>query len=431
MKKFRKWICVLLSALMVLGLASCSGGGTSEAAPPEGAASGAASGEATTGGPSINVILPGNIEGQLIKDSIPDFESETGITVNVTEVPVDTLNTKITVELESGGSTADVVAYPYEWIPKFADSLLALDGYISEEDKNDIAQYAWDSASYNGSILGQMYVVTGMIMFYRSDLLEDAGLEVPTTWDEYVSVSQALTTDDMYGTVVTAKLAEEPVGMYLNYLYQNGGDILDEEGNVILNNEAGVEAMQFMVDLVYEYQVAPEAASTFTTTESLNLFTEEQVALCPNWSYVWSVSQADDSPIKDKVGMALLPENKEAGISLGGWVMSAVGASQNPDAAYQFIQFMNDTERQVRMAVEGGNTPTRTSALEAAEVKEIPLFDVMSEALATSVPRSKYPKYDEISNEIAIALSGSLAQTGEPQELLDTAAANIEAILAS
>ena len=276
-----------------------------------------------------------------------------------------------------------------------------------------------------------MYTVTGMIMFYRSDLLSEAGINPPTNWAEYLDAAQKLTTNDVYGTIVTAKLAEEPVGMFLNYLYQNGGDIIDESGNVTLNNDAGVEALQFMVDLVHKYKVAPEAAPSYTTVDTTNLFNEGKIALAPNWSYMCSVTQADDSPMKGKVGMALLPENKKPGISLGGWALAINGSSKNADAAYKFIRFLTDTERQKIMATQLGNTPSRKSALESPEVQAIPLFAVMSKALETSVPRSKYPHFDQISNEIAIALSGAVAQTGTVKDLLDTAAANIKNILSN
>ena len=427
MRKFTNMI--LLAAMLLATLAGC----VPSVAAPTAAPQTEVASTANSGNPSeqttLNVILPANVEGQLLKTFIPDFESKYGIKVVVTDVPVDTLDTKITVELESGTGTTDVFGFPYEWIPKFSANLLPIDSYVSDQDKNDIDKYAFDSASYNGKLMGLMYTVTGMIMFYRTDLLAQAGLQPPTTWDEYLADAQKLTANDVYGTIVTAKLAEEPVGMFLNYLYQNGGDIIDDNGKVIINNEAGVEALQFMVDLVHKYKVAPEAAPSYTTVETTNLFKEGKIALAPNWSYMWSASQADDSPVKGKVGMALLPGNKKQGISLGGWTLSINAKTKNADAAYKFINFLTDTEHQKIMAVQLGNTPSRKSALESAEVKAIPLFDVMAGALETSVPRSKYPHFDQISNEISIALSGAVAQTGTAKDLLDTAAANIEKII--
>lgn len=381
---------------------------------------------------TINVLLGANPETEIIKQNIPDFEKETGIKVKLNEVPVDTLNTKLSVEVNGGSNSTDVAGFQYEWIPKFSKDLLPINKYLTEEDKKDIIPSAIDAATYEGNQYGLLYVTTAMILYYRTDLLDAKGIKVPKTWDEYIAAAKELTSTDpeIWGTMVTAKATEEPVGMYLNYLYQNGGDIIDANNNVTINSPEAVEAMQFMVDQVNNYKVAPPGANNYWTVDTTNLFKEGKLAMAPNWSYMYSVVNADDSKVKGKVGMALLPSKKKDAVSLGGWVLTVFKNSTHPDEAYKFIHFMTDKERQKIMALKCGNTPSRNSAISDPEVAGIPLFPIMFEALKTAVPRSKYPNFDQISNQLSIALSGSVSKSMESKKALDDAAEAIKSAVA-
>jgi ABC-type glycerol-3-phosphate transport system substrate-binding protein len=377
---------------------------------------------------TLNVLLSSNPDTNVLKEGIPDFEKETGIKINLTEVPQDQLNTKLSVEMGGKGSSFDVSGFQYELIPGFADNLLPIESYISEEDKKDILPAALDAAKYKDHIYGHLYVTTGMILFYREDLFKEKNLQVPKTWDEYLQTAKALTSKspETWGTIVTAKPVGEPVGMYLNYLYQNGGDIIDSSGNVTINDPKAVAALQFMVDQVQKEKVAPPGAVNYWTQDTANLFKEGKLAMAPNWSYMYGVANADDSKVKGKVGIALLPAKEKNAITLGGWTLSALKSTKHPAEAYKFIQFMTDSKRQKTMALKGGNTPSRNSTINDPEVSKIPLYSVMFEALKTSVSRTKYTDYAQIENALGIAISASVSGTESPKDALDTAAKKIQ-----
>ena len=75
-------------------------------------------------------------------------------------------------------------------------------------------------------------------LFYRKDLFEAAGIAAPpTTWEELEAAAQALTTEGQYGYII---FAPEAAYYWYPYLWQNGGELLSEDGTTILfNSDAG------------------------------------------------------------------------------------------------------------------------------------------------------------------------------------------------
>jgi ABC-type glycerol-3-phosphate transport system substrate-binding protein len=141
---------------------------------------------------------------------------------------------------------------------------------------------------------------------------------------------------------------------------------------------------------------------------------------------MYGASTATDSKIKNDVGMAPLPCDQTCAISLGGWTLSAFKATKQPDNAWKFIQFMTDKQRQVKMAVEGGNTPTRVSAEQDPQVSGIPLYPIMFDALKTAVSRSKYKNYPAIQSALSTAISAAVSGSQSASSALQQAAAQIK-----
>jgi ABC-type glycerol-3-phosphate transport system substrate-binding protein len=310
----------------------------------------------------ISVLLPsGRPETEFIKSQVDEFQKETGVQARVVEVGSEEENTRLITELQAKGSSFDVVGMPYEWIPQLADNLIPIEDKLSADDKKDILKAAMDAATVNKHVYGILYTITCPILFYRTDLLDAKNVKPPTNWQEYIEAAQKLTTPDVWGTAVVAQNSDEPVVTFLGYLYQAGGDIVDSTGKVILNDKNGVAALQFLVDLVNKYKVAPPGAANYNTVDITNLFTEGKLAMAPNWTYMYAAGQGANSKVKDKFAMTVLPGDVKKAAPLGGWVLSGIKYSKSPDAAYQFIHFMTDSRRQKEHALKFGNMPSRYS----------------------------------------------------------------------
>ena len=380
----------------------------------------------------VTVLMPGGRpETDFVKSQIADFKKETGIDAKVSELGTEDENTRLATEFKAGASSFDVVGMPYEWVPQFYPNLVAIDDKFTADDKSDILKSAMDAASMNGHVYGILYTITCNIFFYRTDLLAAANLQVPTTWDEYVAAAQKLTTKDVWGAPVVAQNSDEPVVTFLGYLYQAGGDVLDKDGKVIINQKPGVEALTFLVDLVQKYKVAPPGAANMNTVDVTNLFKEGKMAMAPNWTYMYAIADAKDSKVAGKFAMTTVPGKVNKAVPIGGWILSISKFSKDPDAAYKFIHFMTDTARQKVAAIQFGNTPFRYSTSKDPEVSKLPYVPPMIKALETAVPRMKNPAWAKIATIIGAELSAAVSGSVTPQAAMDDAAAKIAEALKS
>jgi multiple sugar transport system substrate-binding protein len=375
----------------------------------------------------ISVLLPsGRPETEFIKSQVDEFQKETSIQAQVVEVGSEEENTRLITELQAKGGSFDVVGMPYEWIPQLANDLISVEQRLSDEDKKDILKAAMDAATVNNHVYGILYTITCPILFYRTDLFDAKGIKAPTNWQEYIDAARKLTTPEIWGTAVVAQNSDEPVVTFLGYLYQAGGDIVDGAGKVVINDKDAVTALQLLVDLVNKYKVAPPGAANYNTVDITNLFKEGKLAMAPNWTYMYAVAQGEDSKVKGKFDMTVLPGDVKKAAPLGGWVLAGIKYSKNPDAAYQFIHFMTDSQRQKIHALKFGNMPSRYSTGEDPEVSKLGFVAVMLQALDTAVPRIKSPAWPKMQTILGAAISSAVAGSVTSQQALDDAAAKIQ-----
>jgi trehalose/maltose transport system substrate-binding protein len=131
-----------------------------------------------------------------------------------------------------------------------------------------------------------------------------------------------------------------------------------------------------------------------------------KAAFMRNWPYAWSLGQAADSPIKDKIGVAALPAGTGPGAkkaaTLGGWQLAVNKYSKNVDAAASLALFMTSAEVQKKRAVGGSYNPTIPALYKDADVAKanpfmVELLDVFTNAAARPATATGL-KYPEVSN---------------------------------
>ena len=207
---------------------------------------------------SINILVEGGGE-QLQKAIAEKFTAETGITVNFTVVPYAGVFDKLSAEVASGTSNYDVATIDVIWMAKFAEFAEPLDDLFTDEIKADLPPALLADAQVDGKFVGMPGWANAEILFYRKDLFEDAAqqaafeekfgrdLAVPQTWEEFRDVAVFFTQDtnsdgtiDLYGTDVIGANPEE----WMAQVLQAGspGVVLDDGGNVIIDNEAHLKA---------------------------------------------------------------------------------------------------------------------------------------------------------------------------------------------
>src|SRR3990170_3787176 len=112
------------------------------------------------------------------------------------------------------------------------------------------------ASTFGGTMWTMPFNKSLYLLFYNADLLKEQNLKVPQTWDEFVSAARALTNEEG-GRIVRYGFVVRPnVDYFTTTLLTNGGAFLRTEKDVAFNGPAGVEALQWLVDLVQKHKVA-------------------------------------------------------------------------------------------------------------------------------------------------------------------------------
>ncbi|RNB79508.1 extracellular solute-binding protein [Brevibacillus fluminis] len=361
---------------------------------------------------------------EAFQNAHPDIE------VEIRETPSDTgqSHDQYVTMFSAQSSEIDVFDLDVIWPAEFAQAgyLLPLDRLI-EQDGIDTGKYikgALDAGNFGGQQWTMPKFIDAGLLFYRKDLVKEA----PKTWDDLIAQAKATKGKDgtKFGYLMQAKQYEGLVCNFVEFAAAYGGKILDEQGNVAVNNPGTIKGLKKMMEIV-KSDIVPKNITTFTETESHTAFIEGQSPFIRNWPYQFALAQDQtQSKIVDKVAIAPLPSGDvRSAAALGGWMGGINKYTKHPKEAWEFLKFMTGAEGQKISAVSGGLAPTLLPVYSDTDVqKASPLFanqDFVN-GVSAAVSRPTSPIYPKISEVIQIEVSKALAG----QQTAEQAAKNME-----
>ncbi len=240
-----------------------------------------------------------------------------------------------------------------------ANQYMAIDEYFEAwEGKGDIMPAVLANGTYKDHIYGLGYSVTPFVFAYRIDLLEEAGIEVPTTWEELADAARDLTKYNDMGEVEFSGFAFPTTGGNLVeldvFVYGNGGAYIEDGEPVFEDNEKIAEALEFLKELL------PEVNLTYSANE-VNPFVSGSAAMTLINNAALT-SMLNNPEYDGKVGIAL-PPNNGVEASFCGCNMLFIGKTcVHPDEAFKFIAFALSRESTLKRA-EMTKIPVTLSSL--------------------------------------------------------------------
>lgn len=395
---------------------------------------------ATAHAQTITVLVEGG--GHSLQQAAADaFTKDTGIEVNFVEVPYQGVYDKLSAEIASGTSSFDVATIDVVWNAAFAEHVEDLSDLFTDEVRADLPPALVTDATVGGKMIGMPAWANAEIVFYRKDLWEDPAnqaafkekygydLVPPATWQQWRDMASFFTKDDMYGTVVIGGTSEE----WMAEVLQAGspGVILDDQGQVILDNQAHIDALEnYRAPLCLDKSV-PENALEISWGEAQNLFYQGQTAMMKFWAHAYRMTP-EDSKISDKVGVAPMIAGT-AGIAAipGPWYNVIPSTSQNKDAARQFIAYLeahNDLGIEAPLGLAATNSAYQSYMGKPGYEHFGPLMETLSAPATKGRPLNE--DYQELVDEAVMpAFQGALECDDNVAELLQDAAETARDIL--
>jgi multiple sugar transport system substrate-binding protein len=348
------------------------------------------------------------------------------------------LHDKFVTVATAQDSTVDIVSMDVPFVPEFAAAgwTISMEDYLTEDERAEFFPGTIDGATYDGTLYAIPWFNNGPGLFYRKDLLDEAGIDVPTTYDDLVSASKELATGDISGYIFQAVQTEGGVINFLEYLWGYGGDLLDENMQVILGDDsAGVDALTRLVGYIYDEKISPESCLTMTTAaDAENVFASGKAVFLRSWMTATSAMLGDESQVKDVWDVTTLPSQDGSAPGpgcLGTWNLGISAYSENVDAAVEVIKWFTSLEQQTNRYLGNGNLPARPAVFEDADVKaKYSYVDRLAPAFQALKPRPVTPYYSQMSADALQPNYGAaMAQTVTPDEAIAAMADGLRQVI--
>ena len=371
-------------------------------------------------GVDINVVtFTGPQIAEPLQRRAPDFEKLTGAKIHVITVPFSDLYNKLLTDFATGTNSYDATVFAPQWMVDFIEP-----GYLedlSQKVKGDAA-LKWDdvapffrdfSASYKGAVYTIPLDGDFQMVYYRTDLLQQAGLQPPKTWDDYLAIAKAFHGKDLngdgkpdYGSCIAKKRNAQSywfitsvAGNFIQTQGTSQGVFFDEGMKPLINNDGFREALRIYAETT---KYGPPDEINLDVGDTRGLFTTGRCALTLDWGDIGTLAiDPTISQVNDKVGAVIIPGSRKVldrksgklvdcdaktcphaidGVNhapfaaFGGW-SGAVNKNKDQkvkDAAYAFLSYMSQPE-QANVDVTIGRTgfnPYRTSQFENMELWE-------------------------------------------------------------
>ncbi|HZA65701.1 MAG TPA: extracellular solute-binding protein [Geminicoccaceae bacterium] len=348
----------------------------------------------------------------------PEFKELTGATINVVTVPFSDLYSKLLTDFATGTNSIDGTVFAPQWMvdfiePGYLEDLTERVGADEALQWDDVAPFFRDfSATYNGRIYTIPLDGDFQMVYYRSDLLDEAGLEPPTTWEDYLEIARTFHGQDLngdgiadYGSCIAKKRNAQSYWMVISV----AGGFLQSQGtgqgaffgtddmSPLFNNEAFGKALDIYAETT---QYGPPDEINLDVGDTRGLFTSGRCALSVDWGDIGTLAiDPATSKVQNKVGAVILPGSgqvldRETGklvdcdaercphatdginhapfAAFGGWsgAVNAASSDEVKAAVYDFFSYLSQPEQaneDVTIGITGFN-PYRTSQFESLDL---------------------------------------------------------------
>jgi arabinogalactan oligomer/maltooligosaccharide transport system substrate-binding protein len=373
-------------------------------------------------------------ESPVIAEIAEAFE---GTTVEVTQIPFDGAQQAYDQQA-AGGEAPDVFRAEIAWIADYADKgyLIDLTDRIPQAEWDDFLAGPLAYGQWQGGTYAVPQVTDALALLYNVSMFTDAGIEPPTTMDEFVTAGETLQSE--LGLENAFYMRGDAYWLQ-PFLWAFGGGLFeaDEEGQVdelLVNNEGSVAGLEFLLNDVLGTIAPADVDFANDYGNAMTAFKEGDVAMIFNgpWSTADVLSGAEFTD-PENLGVAVIPAGPDGdkGSPIGGhsYVAYAGMDEAKQDCAVAFMQYLSSAENQATLATELNLLPTRTSAYELPAVAESRLISDFGTVIENATARPVVPEGGQIYTEFGPNFQAAWTGDKTPQQALDDVAAAWETLL--
>lgn len=380
---------------------------------------------------AVSLLLSGGDSPQAKEywdSAIKEFENNNSeININKSTIGWDAAHDEIFNQLRAGNAP-DLIKVGSRWINEFAslqNGIASLDGRITPKIQGQYYSSVLDTVKSGGEIYGIPDLYSTKALIYRTDLIE----KPPQTWEETVSTAQEVqkANPNVSGIGISADAHVSTVSQFSQFLYQAGGRVFDREGKVAINSENGVRALTYYVDFFRKHKLTPNPIE-YNREELPTLFKNNQIAMMfiGPWGGEPSMGLKPDN---DKVPYAstLLPAGEVRATELVTDALVISDGATNPEAAWQFLEFIATPKQQAKKDRIMGAVPLmpKETQVEPMFIKD-PYWHTFVKMAEHGVPAPQPAIWQPFESIIVEMVQTAMLGKAKPEQAVEKAANQIK-----
>jgi len=370
---------------------------------------------------------------------VKEFEAQNpDIKLNLVEGPAasNLIEDLYTSSFLLGDSPYDLVVMDVVWLPKFAAAgwLLDMTDQVPAEELADVFPADLEGGKYEGRLYRLPFRTDAGLLYYRTDLLEQAGLQPPETFEDLLTASQTVQEAGgaQWGYVWQGRQYEGLVAMFMEVLSGAGGFWVNPETlEVGLDRPETLQAIEFLRNTITQ-GVSPSGVTTYQEDQARILFQSGNVVFMRNWPYAYPLGNADGSAIQGKFDIKPMvhASGQDGAGCLGGWGLGISHTTQHPEEALRVVRFFASEQGQKLTALENGHLPTRRSLYSDPDIiSKYPYYPDLLQVLERGVLRPPVAQYAQASDILQRYLSAALTNRMTPEDAMRSAADETRTLL--
>jgi multiple sugar transport system substrate-binding protein len=374
--------------------------------------------EATGGGRTLNWYVF-NEPGGAYEEAITSCNEQAGgrYQINYVRLPTDANQQRELVvrRLAAEDDTVDLIGMDVIWTAELAEAdwILPWDGERRQTASEGRLEGPLKTVEYNGKYWGIPFTTNTQLLWYRKDKVEQPPEDF--TWDEMIDDAA----EKGKGVEVQAN-QYEGLTVWINALIAGaGGQVVDQEGNVKVDESAG-RAAEIESKLATS-KAAPPGMSTNKEDEARLGFESDRSYYQLNYTFIYPSAAEVSEEFQKNIGWARYPrtdKDKPSRPPLGGINIGVGAFSKNKDLAFEAAECLASEDNQIVASEKGGLPPTSESAYDDPKLtKAFPFADELRESIDEGAPRPVTPAYSDIS--LAIQKTFHPPNAVEPDSIVD------------
>ncbi|MDU7427628.1 MAG: ABC transporter substrate-binding protein [Actinomyces urogenitalis] len=327
----------------------------------------------------------------------------------------------------------DVISVDNVWVAEFAANQWIVELPKDELTDPDIIESVWNTGLYMDKLYAMPFATDSSIMYYRKDFLAEAGVEVPTTWEEVTAAIDAVRKvaghENIGGFGGQFAKYEGLTCCASEFINTFGGSFVDDSGAVTINSPEAIEGLQFLMD-GFKNGYIPTEALEWKEEDGRNAFEAGNLLFYRQWPYQYANNL--EALGEEKFGVTALPSLSGNTFvpTLGGHNCGISAFSKNKATALKFVKWFTSAESE-KYALETQTLAPITAPLyeDSEMLAKFPYLPTLRESLDSAKGRPKAVAYGDVTAAIQDAIYPAIKQESTAEEAIAALETSLKAVI--